>query len=52
MCTCFIDAKAGIKVNLNPNKLMRKEITHCHLGKWDDKDLANYYREIDGLNKI
>lgn len=52
MCTCFIDAKAGIKVNLNPNKLMRKEITHCHLGKWDDKDLANYYREMDGLNKI
>lgn len=48
ICTCFIDAKAGIKINKNPKKLFRHEVTHCPLGKWDDKDLANHYRQIDG----
>lgn len=52
ICTCFIDAKVGIKINKNPDKGMRKELTHCPLGKWNDKDVANYYREKDGLNKI
>ncbi|NOT38073.1 MAG: hypothetical protein HOP11_11925 [Saprospiraceae bacterium] len=47
ICTCYIDAKVGIKVNHNPLKLMRSEITHCPLGKWDDVDVANHYRKID-----
>lgn len=52
ICTCFIDAKAGIKVNKNPLKLFRYEVTHCPLGKWGDKDLANHYRQIDGENLL
>lgn len=48
ICTCFIDAKAGLKVNKNPEKFLRYEVTHCPLGKWNDKDLANHYREMDG----
>lgn len=47
ICTCFIDAKVGIKINRNPLKLMRSELTHCPLGKWDDKDVANHYRAMD-----
>lgn len=52
MCICFNPCLSIDKTNYNPNKLMRIEITHCDLGKWDDKDLANYYRELDGENKI
>ncbi|MEP7197274.1 MAG: hypothetical protein ABI851_12200 [Saprospiraceae bacterium] len=52
ICTCFIDAKVGIKVNHNPLKLFRPEVTHCPLGKWNDKDLANHYRQIDGLKLL
>jgi len=48
ICTCFIDAKAGIKTNRNPLKLFRIELTHCPLGKWDDKYVANKYRSLDG----
>jgi hypothetical protein len=58
-CGCFIDLKAPLKTNKNPKKLMRFEITHCPLGKWkyldnegvwheNDKEVANYFREIDG----
>ncbi|HNC36748.1 MAG TPA: hypothetical protein PLD32_09285 [Saprospiraceae bacterium] len=49
ICTCYVEAKASIKVNRNPLKGMRHEVTHCPLGKWDDKGLANHYRELDGL---
>lgn len=52
ICTCFVDAKVGIKVNKNPLKLFRSEVTHCPIGKWDDKDLANHYRKIDGKNLL
>lgn len=47
VCVCFLDLKTGSKVNLNAKKL-RNEITHCPLGKWNDKDIANVYREMDG----
>lgn len=46
-CGCFLDLKCGAKTNWNAKKL-RTEITHCPLGKWNDKETANVYREMDG----
>lgn len=46
-CGCFLDLKTGAKTNWNA-KRMRNEITHCPLGKWNDKETANVYREMDG----
>ena len=46
-CGCFLDLKTGSKTNWNAKRL-RNEITHCPLGKWNDKEIANAYREIDG----
>ena len=46
-CGCFLDLKTGAKTNWNA-KRMRNEITHCPLGKWNDKETANLYREMDG----
>lgn len=47
VCGCFLDLKTGAKTNWNAKKF-RNEITHCPLGKWNDKDTANIYREMDG----
>lgn len=47
VCGCFLDLKTGAKTNWNA-KRMRNEITHCPLGKWNDKETANLYREMDG----
>jgi len=52
ICTCFIDVKAAIKVNKNPDKFFRHEITHCPLGKWNDKDIANHYRVLNQENLL
>lgn len=52
MCGCYIDAKAGIKINRNPKQGMRSEVTHCPLGKWDDLELANHYRVMDNLKVL
>lgn len=46
-CGCFLDLKTRAKINWNAKKL-RNEITHCPLGKWNDKETANIYREMDG----
>lgn len=46
-CGCFLDLKTTAKTNWNAKKF-RNEITHCPLGRWDDKKIANVYREIDG----
>ena len=51
ICKCFLAVKTGTAENLNPTKL-RYEVTHCPLGKWDDKEIANQYREIDGLTPL
>lgn len=51
-CTCPIDAKAGLLFNKNSRKGFRVELTHCPLGKWWDKDVANLYREMDGKDLI
>lgn len=51
ICKCFMDAKTGSKTNYNPKKI-RNEITHCPMGYWGDVDIANFYREKDGLPPI
>lgn len=47
VCGCFLDLKTTAKTNWNAKKL-RNEITHCPLGKWNDKKTANVYRGMDG----
>ena len=46
ICKCLIEAKAPAKKH-RAIKKMRVEVTHCPLGKWKDKKIANHYREID-----
>lgn len=52
VCGCFMEVKASLLNNRNPKKSGRVEQTHCPLAKWGDKEIANYYREMDGLPLI
>lgn len=47
VCGCFMDIKTKLEVYRNAKKL-RNEITHCPMGKWGDKQIANIYRKMDG----
>jgi hypothetical protein len=47
VCKCYVDAKVQSKENYNPIKL-RHEITYCPKGRWNDKELADFYNKIDG----
>lgn len=51
VCTCFLDLKTKSRVNWRPSK-NRNEITHCPLGQWNDKEIANEYRALDGLKLL
>lgn len=53
ICGCFMEVKTELKVHTNYFK-KRNEITHCPEGRWGlkDKEIANYYRGIDGLELI
>ena len=51
VCGCFLDLKVNSKVNWRPAK-NRNEITHCPMGKWNDKEIANHYRALDGLKPL
>lgn len=46
-CGCFLDLKTNSRVNWRPSK-SRNEITHCPMGRWNDLEIANEYRRIDG----
>jgi hypothetical protein len=46
-CGCYLKAKVWAKVNRSPARPLG-EVTHCPLGKWRDRDIANHYRAIDG----
>ena len=50
VCGCFMDIKTTLFTNRNPHAAGRIEITHCPLGKWMDKHIANAYRKAD--NKV
>lgn len=45
-CGCIIEAKSKALTNYNPLKGMRAEITHCPEGFWDDKETADYYKNL------
>lgn len=51
VCTCFLDLKTYSRVNWRPSK-NRNEITHCPEGLWNDKEIANEYRRMDGLQPL
>ena len=42
-CGCYLNVKIPAKVNFNI-KHGEYEVTHCPLGKWNDKELAEYYK--------
>ena len=48
VCGCFLEAKTKSKTNRSPKRPQGEE-THCPLGKWNDKETANFYRALDGL---
>lgn len=50
-CKCLMKVKTTLFTNRNLTK-RRIEQTHCPLGLWDDKELANQYREKDGLELL
>ncbi len=50
VCLCYLQIKTGTKINRG--KFGRIELTHCPLGKWGDKETANIYRELDGLDPL
>lgn len=52
ICGCFMQSKWESEVNENIKKGFRRETTHCPLGKWGDKEIANYYLEIDGYELL
>lgn len=45
VCGCFLEAKAGMKININP-KTGKTEVTHCPEGKWFDKEIAAYMGKL------
>jgi len=47
VCGCFMDVKTKLKTN--HDGLFGKVIeTHCPLGRWGDKEIANKYRRLKG----
>ena len=44
VCGCFLELKAASLININHRK-RRIEITHCPLGKWNDRWIANEYND-------
>lgn len=43
LCGCFLDLKTRSMVNYNPKRGM-SEITHCPDGRWNDKHIAEFYK--------
>jgi hypothetical protein len=54
-CGCFVDIKATLKTNINTKNFIKGDVieeTHCPMGYWDDKELANKYRKIYNLSLL
>lgn len=47
LCGCIVDNKAKALRNHNLKKF-RIEVTHCPKGLWNDVEIANHYRKLDG----
>ncbi len=50
-CGCYIETKIWSKISRSPARMLG-EITHCPLGKWNDKEIANHYRAEDGKEPL
>lgn len=50
-CGCFLELKTASRVNWRVSR-NRNEVTHCPVGRWNDLELANFYRGLDGLETI
>jgi hypothetical protein len=50
-CGCFIETKIWSKTSRSAARMLG-EITHCPLGRWNDKDIANHYRALDGKTPL
>lgn len=50
-CGCYIELKIWSKISRSVNRPMG-ELTHCPLGKWQDKEITNYYRTEDGKEAL
>lgn len=48
ICGCYLEGKTWSKISRSKNRPLG-ELTHCPLGKWNDMDIANHYRQLDGL---
>ncbi len=51
LCGCFLEVKIWAKVSRAKHRPLG-EITHCPIGKWNDKDIANHYRVLDGYTDL
>lgn len=47
VCGCYMQIKTKAKTSRSPARPLG-EVTHCPMGKWNDKDICNHYRAIDG----
>ena len=52
VCGCCMETKVRLMTNKNPKRFARVEITHCPLGLWGDRVIADLYRRIDGLEPL
>lgn len=43
LCGCFLDLKTKTAINYSTKRL-RSEITHCPDGRWNDKQIADFYK--------
>jgi len=54
-CGCFTEVKAKLKSNIAAKRFSKGhfiEETHCPMGYWNDKELANKYRKLYGLTLL
>lgn len=54
-CTCYMEVKTGMLKHINVKKRGRVEVTHCPMAMWGgekEKEIANYYRHLDGDSLI
>lgn len=45
-CGCYMEVKAATRIHKNPKRKMRKEVTHCPIGMWEDKEFAEFFKQF------
>lgn len=46
VCGCYMSIKTTLKTNRDPELGGKIVETHCPLGRWDDKELSEYYNSL------